>query len=152
METKIKPRQNKSSLPYTINLAGSLFMLLVLSFLLQHSFLFRPVPIKDYDPKCINDDGELFYKNDFASTPSELIEDLHNNNHDYEDDQIDPLRFTEIAYKTFSDCPEEFCVLDELYKGNKPKEIAQYLGTSVAHVYNIEKRIKRLMMLRLDNL
>ena len=63
-----------------------------------------------------------------------------------DDDEEEELCMTElmdIAYVLFSNSPEEFCVLDEIFKNKKPREIAVELGISKQEVRNIALRIKR---------
>jgi len=61
------------------------------------------------------------------------------------EEQLDPLKFKKIAYELFQDSTEEFCVLDEMYKGLQPRHIASKLGISENDVYNIKKRIVRVL-------
>ena len=59
------------------------------------------------------------------------------------DNEIDLAEFEKIAYDIFKDSPEEFCVLDEIFKGHKSNIIRSNLGLSENEVHNIKKRIIR---------
>ncbi|MDR3667471.1 MAG: hypothetical protein P4L35_11570 [Ignavibacteriaceae bacterium] len=60
-------------------------------------------------------------------------------------EEIDLVEFEKIAYGLFKDSPEEFCVLDEIFKGYKSNVIAKNLGIMEKDVYNIKKRILRVL-------
>lgn len=55
------------------------------------------------------------------------------------------MGFINAAYEFFKDSEEEFCVFDEMAKGHSPREIALNLGLSESDVYNIKKRIIRVL-------
>lgn len=59
--------------------------------------------------------------------------------------QFDPLVFQEAAYEIFKDSDESYCVLDEMLKGLKPKEIARSLGLTENKVYYLKRHIKRIL-------
>jgi hypothetical protein len=115
--------------------------------LIKHEKQFLPVRINEYDSECVNDDCEFTYTGDESNTPAEFIENSFLDNKNEDNNYIDPLEFTQKAFKLFSGIPEEYCVLDELYKGKKPREIAPCLGISVEEVFNIRKRIRRTLLL-----
>jgi len=56
------------------------------------------------------------------------------------------LEFKEIVNSLFSNSPVEFCVLDELFKNRKPKEIAVKLGIPRREVRNTAMRIRRTLI------
>jgi hypothetical protein len=60
-------------------------------------------------------------------------------------DKVDPYKFKNLAYKLLKDSTEEYCVMDELYKGHKPRYIASKFGITENDVYNIKKRIVRVL-------
>ena len=61
------------------------------------------------------------------------------------EEKLDPLKFKKLAYEFFKDSPEEFCVIDEMYNGLQPRHIASALGITENDVYNIKKRILRVL-------
>jgi hypothetical protein len=62
-----------------------------------------------------------------------------------DEDIIDPLEFKKHADKIFQNSPEEFCVFDEMFKGHQPRHIASTLGITENDVYNIKKRVVRVL-------
>jgi len=56
------------------------------------------------------------------------------------------LEFKDIACSLFSKSPVEFSVLNELFKGKKPKEIAARLGIPKREVRNTAMRIRRTLI------
>lgn len=75
--------------------------------------------------------------------PKELI--INPFEDELNEEKLDPLNFKELAYEFFKDSPEEFCVIDEMYKGLPPRHIASALGITENDVYNIKKRIVRVL-------
>jgi DNA-directed RNA polymerase specialized sigma24 family protein len=61
------------------------------------------------------------------------------------DDEISPEDFKNIVFQIFQDSLEEFCVLDEIYNGRSPRQIAAILGIPENDVYNINRRILRVI-------
>ena len=121
--------------------------------LINHEINFRPVKINEFDSN--DDDNNEDESNVYSPevmTPEEFIIQPNFDFIDNEDENfIDPLQFTLIAFELFKDSPEEFCVLDEMYKGFKPRFIALHLGLKVTEVYNIQQRIKRAIIHKLNH-
>jgi DNA-directed RNA polymerase specialized sigma24 family protein len=61
------------------------------------------------------------------------------------DDEISPEDFKNIVFGIFQDSLEEYCVLDEIYNGRSPRQIAAILGIPENDVYNINRRILRVI-------
>jgi hypothetical protein len=100
---------------------------------------FIPVPLEKSE--SVSDyEGEI---EDDVSLPPEFIIDPFEENE--KEEEIDPVEFKKIAYEIFQDSLEEYCVLDEMFKGHQTKQIAVNLGTSEIKVYNIKKRITRVL-------
>lgn len=76
-------------------------------------------------------------------TPKELI--INPFEDELDEKKLDPVKFKKLAYILFQDSPEEFCVIDEMYKGHQPRHIASALGITENDVYNIKKRIFRVL-------
>ena len=89
--------------------------------------------INDYTGEC---DDNLF-------EPPELIINPFEENENNE--QFDPVEFREAALEIFNDSDEAYCVLDEMLKGLKPKEIARSLGLTENKVYYLKRHIKRIL-------
>jgi hypothetical protein len=103
---------------------------------------FIPVPLDQSEN--INDyEGDV---DDDISLPPQFI--IYPFGENEKEDEIDPVKFEKIAYELFKDSEEEFCVLDEMFKGNKPNLIAANLGISENDVYNTKKRILRVLKTR----
>jgi DNA-directed RNA polymerase specialized sigma24 family protein len=101
---------------------------------------FIPVPLEK--SAIINDySGEP--EDEVSEPPQFIIYPIGEN--DEEDEKIDPLEFTEVAYEIFKDSPEEFLVLDGIYNTLQTREIALDLGISKDEVHNIKRRIKRVL-------
>ena len=115
--------------------------------IIKHEKWLKVVPLNDNDSPYVNDDCEYMYKDDDAVVDAEFMIESNQLNIEEMNSCIDPLELTRAAFEIFSDSPEEFCVLDELYKGKKPREIASYLGITVETFFNIRKRIKRTLNL-----
>ena len=62
-----------------------------------------------------------------------------------DEEKLDPVKFKKLTYELFQDSPEELCVIDEMYKGLQPRHIAAELGITENDVYNIKKRILRVL-------
>ena len=75
--------------------------------------------------------------------PKELI--INPFDDDLDEEKLDPLNFQKLTYELFQDSTEEFCVIDEMYKGHQPRHIASALGITENEVYNIKKRILRVL-------
>ena len=75
--------------------------------------------------------------------PKELI--INPFEDELNEEKLDPLNFKKLAYELFQDSTEEFCVIDEMYKGHQPRHIASALGITENDVYNIKKRIVRVL-------
>jgi hypothetical protein len=107
--------------------------------LVKKEKIFIPVPLQKLD--CTEED---FDGNETVlPLPKELIinpfeDELNNEN-------LDPVKLKKFALKLFRNSTEEFCVIDEMYKGSKPRHIAAALGITENDVYNIKKRIIRLL-------
>jgi hypothetical protein len=98
---------------------------------------FIPVAFETLEYTEVDDDG-----NETASiVPVELI--INPSEFELNDDSIDPLKFKDLAYDLFRDSVEEFCVIDEMLKGQQPRQIASTLGITEDEVYKIKKRIVR---------
>ena len=100
---------------------------------------FIPVPLEELERIEEDIDGNetvLPVPREFIINPfeDELNEDI-----------IDPLEFKKHADKIFKDSPEEFCVFDEMFKGHQPRHIASKLGITENDVYNIKKRVVRVL-------
>lgn len=100
---------------------------------------FIPVPL-DKSESVSDYEGEI--DDDVSLPPQFIIDPFEENNNE---EEIDPVEFKKIAYKIFSDSDEEYCVLDEMFKGHQTKQIAINLGISEIDVYNIKKRITRVL-------
>jgi len=101
---------------------------------------FIPAPLEK--SKTINDySGEP--EDEVSEPPQFIINPIGEN--DAEEEEIDPLEFTEVAYEIFKDSPEEFLVLDGIYNNLQTREIAIDLGISKDEVHNIKRRIKRVL-------
>ena len=101
---------------------------------------FIPVPLEK--SKTINDySGEP--EDEVSEPPQFIINPIGEN--DVEEEEIDPLEFTEVAYEIFKDSPEEFLVLDGIYNNLQTREIALDLGVSKDEVHNIKRRIIRVL-------
>jgi len=123
----------------------------VLGNIITHEKQFNPVKINEGDSDFLDyDNDEIADDSTKYLTPEELITEPDFDKFEEEDNSIDPLEFTEIAFEIFKDSPEEFCVLDEMYKGYKPRQIAIHLGLSVTQIYNIRQRIKRALSTELN--
>jgi DNA-directed RNA polymerase specialized sigma subunit len=61
------------------------------------------------------------------------------------DDEISPEDFKNIVFGIFQDSLEEYCVLDEIYNRRSPRQIAAILGIPENDVYNINRRILRVI-------
>ena len=103
----------------------------------EHKFI--PVPLQDLDFVSEDIDGNEIE----GETAKELI--INPFEDALQDEPIDPVTFKDIASRYFSDSVEEFCVFDEMTKGHCPRTIASSLGLSESHVYNIKKRIVRVL-------
>ena len=103
----------------------------------EHKFI--PVPLQDLDFVSEDIDGNEIE----GETAKELI--INPFEDALQDEPIDPVTFKDIASGYFSDSVEEFCVFDEMTKGHCPRKIASSLGLSESHVYNIKKRIVRVL-------
>jgi len=103
----------------------------------EHKFI--PVPLQDLDFVSEDIDGNEIE----GETANELI--INPFEDALLDEPIDPVTFKDIASGYFSDSVEEFCVFDEMTKGHCPRKIASSLGLSESHVYNIKKRIVRVL-------
>ena len=100
---------------------------------------FIPVPLEKSE--SVSDyEGEI--KDDVSLPPEFIIDPFEENE---KEEEIDPVEFKKIAYEIFQDSLEEYCVLDEMFKGYQTKQIAVNLGTSEIDVYNIKKRITRVL-------
>ena len=100
---------------------------------------FIPAPLERSG--IINDyTGE---SDDNISEPPELIINPFEENENNE--QFDPVEFKEAALEIFKDYDEAYCVLDEMLKGLKPKEIARSLGLTENKVYYLKRHIKRIL-------
>jgi DNA-directed RNA polymerase specialized sigma24 family protein len=78
----------------------------------------------------------------------ELVQEPDFINPDNDDDEeLGLTELMEIAYQLFSDMPDEFCVVDEIFKNKRPREIAEELGISRQEVRNIAMRIKRALII-----
>jgi DNA-directed RNA polymerase specialized sigma24 family protein len=113
--------------------------------IIKHEGKFLPVEIKEHNADY-NDYDDFTSESPEPPTPEELLIESDYENSDKNDNYIDPLEFTKTAFELFKDSPEEFCVLDEMYKGFKPRQIAEHLGLNVTQVYNIRQRIKRTLL------
>jgi hypothetical protein len=100
---------------------------------------FIPVPLQDLDFVSEDIDGNEIE----GETAKELIIDPFEDA--LQDEPIDSVEFKNIASRCFSDSVEEFCVFDEMTKGHCPRKIASTLGLSESHVYNIKKRVVRIL-------
>ena len=78
-----------------------------------------------------------------SPVPAELI--INPFEDELNEEKSDPLIFKKLAYELFQDSTEEFCVIDEMYKGHQPRHIASALGITENDVYNIKKRIVRVL-------
>lgn len=100
------------------------------------------IPVLLEKSKTINDySGEP--EDEVSEPPQFIINPIGEN--DAEEEEIDPLEFTEVAYEIFKDSPEEFLVLDGIYKNLQTREIAIDLGISKDEVHNIKRRIIRVL-------
>jgi hypothetical protein len=107
--------------------------------LFKKEMKFIPVPLEDSE--TFSDyEGDI---DDDVSLPPQFIIDPFEDNNDEE--EIDPVEFKKIAYEIFSDSDEEFCVLDEMFKGHKSNLIALNLGLTERQVHNIKRRVIRIL-------
>jgi DNA-directed RNA polymerase specialized sigma24 family protein len=119
----------------------------VIANIITHEKQFIPAKIKECDSDFIDFiSDEITDDSVEYLTPEEFIVQPDFDEHEEDKNYIDPVEFTNIAFELFYDSPEEFCVLDEMYKGFKPRQIAEHLGLTVAQVYNIHQRIKRALI------
>jgi hypothetical protein len=100
---------------------------------------FIPVPLEDSESFS---DYEGDIDDDVSLPPQFIIDPFEENNNE---EEIDPDEFKKIAYEIFSDSDEEFCVLDEMFKGHKSSLIALNLGLTESQVHNIKRRIIRIL-------
>jgi DNA-binding CsgD family transcriptional regulator len=100
---------------------------------------FLPVPLEKLEDIEEDLDGNEIE----LPVPEELI--INPFEDELEEAKVDPMKFKKLAYELFKDSPEEFCVLDEMYKGHQPRHIASTLGITENEVYNIKKRIVRVL-------
>ncbi len=86
----------------------------------------------DLTGKNNEEDEEYDY---FETVPSETMDEINSKEERGE--------LIERMYQILGDETEEYCVFDEIIKGNKNQEIATSLGIEVREVENIKKRIVR---------
>jgi hypothetical protein len=99
------------------------------------------IPVQLENSESITDyEGEIV--DDIPLPPQFIFNPFEDDNNE---DEIDPEEFKKIAFGIFKDSDEEFCVLDEMFKGNKSNLIALKLGIPVKDVKNIKKRISRIL-------
>ena len=101
---------------------------------------FIPVPLNKSE--TINDySGEP--EEDLTELPGAIIYPFEEN--EEENEKYNPEEIRKVAYEIFKDSPEEFLVLDNIYKGLHTREIALDLGISKDDVHNIKRRINRVL-------
>jgi RNA polymerase sigma factor (sigma-70 family) len=100
---------------------------------------FIPVSLNIFD--SMDEDCEE-HENGVPLSPELIVDPFKD---ELGDDEISSGDFKNILYEIFQDSLEEFCVLDEIYNGRTPRQIAAILGISENDVYNIKKRIVRIV-------
>ena len=107
--------------------------------LVKKEMKFIPVPLEGLERIEEDIDGNEIE----LPVPKELI--INPFEDELNEEIVDTLNFKKLLYGLFQDSPEEFCVIDEMYKGLQPRHIAAELGITENDVYNIKKRIIRVL-------
>jgi DNA-directed RNA polymerase specialized sigma24 family protein len=108
--------------------------------IVKHEQKFIPIALED----LIND----FDEEDNIESKTKIIQELiqepdfqYPDEEDEEETGIEEIK--EILYALFKDSLYEFCVIDEILKSKKPRQIAAELGLSRREVRNTFMRIRR---------
>ena len=107
--------------------------------LFKKEMKFIPVPLEDSETFS---DYEGDIDDDVSLPPQFIIDPFEENNNE---EEIDPVEFKKIAFEIFKDSDDEFCVLDEMFKGHKSNLIALNLGLTERQVHNIKRRVIRIL-------